>query len=172
MNGTARMTLDEQRHEQLLLSLRHTVADAALAFATVDERLANGNQTALESLAHLVFWHREYVAIAQALIAGRKPDLRSGTFTGLNLLAYREFAGQPLPALARCLITLQELLEAALRHLPDWEINFPVKQGGRYWSIDERVSAIEAHIRHHVLQFRRAARRSAACEHSHAEIRQ
>jgi hypothetical protein len=99
------------------------------------------------------------VAIAQALASGRQPELRSGTFVELNARAYQEFAGMPLPGLVRCLVTLQELLEAALRHLPDWEINFPVKQGGRYSSIDERLQEIESHIRRHVARLRHAARR-------------
>jgi hypothetical protein len=158
MMCVVQMVVDEQRHEQLISALRRTVANGALLLATADERLTDGNQTAHEVLAHLVFWHREYVAVAQALLARRQPDLRLGTFTELNALACQEFAGEPLPALARCLLTLQELLEAALRHLPDWEINFPVKQGGRYWSVEERVAAIEAHIRHHIMRLRRAAR--------------
>jgi hypothetical protein len=148
-----------QRSDEILITLRRTVLNAALLFATVDERLADGCQTAHEVLAHLVFWHREYVSIAQALASGRQPELRFGTIVELNARAYQEFAGMSLPALVRCLVTLQELLEAALRHLPDWEINFPVKQGGRYWSIDERLLAIESHIYRHVARLRHAARR-------------
>ena len=148
-----------QRSDEILIALRRTVLNAALFFATADEQLSDGCQTAHEVLAHLVFWHREYVAIAQALASGRQPELRSGAFAQLNARACQEFAGMPLPALARCLVTLQELLEAALRHLPDWEINFPVKQGGRYWSIDERLPTIESHIRRHVARLRHAVRR-------------
>jgi hypothetical protein len=151
-----------QRPDEILITLRRTVLNAALFFETTDEWLADGCQTAHEVLAHLVFWHREYVAIAQALASGRRPELRSGAFVELNARAYQEFADMPLPALARCLVMLQELLEAALRHLPDWEINFPVKQGGRYWSIGERLPTIESHIRRHVARLRHAARRRSA----------
>jgi hypothetical protein len=148
-----------QRSDEIHITLRRTVLSAALFFATADERLTDGCQTAHEVLAHLVFWHREYVAIAQALAGARQPELRSGTLVELNACACQEFAGMPLPALAHCLVTLQELLEAAVRHLPDWEINFPVKQGGRYWSIDERLPMIESHVRRHVAQLRHATRR-------------
>ena len=152
------MVQQYQRSDELLIALRRTVLSAALFSATSAEQLADGFQTAHEVLAHLVFWHREYVAIAQALASGRQPELRSGTIVELNARAYQEFAGMPLPALARCLVTLQELLEAALWHLPDWEINFPVQQGGRYCSIDERLLAIESHIHRHVARLRNAAR--------------
>jgi hypothetical protein len=148
--------------QQILGRLNRTVAEAAAYLAGADEGLCDGFQTAREVLSHLVFWHREYVAIAESLAMGRRPALKSGTFAALNAGATQEFQDESLPGLADRLLALEELLEAALQRLPDWQMNFPVKQGGFERSAAERVLAIESHIRYHVARLRRAARRGNA----------
>lgn len=145
--------------EETLSALDRTVGDAVVFFAQVDETLADGHQTAREVLSHLVFWHREYVAVARALTADRKPELKSGTFASLNALASQEFRDRSLPDLAERLAGLQRELDAALASLPDLGANFPVKRGGRYWSVEDRVPTIESHIRNHVRHLKRAAAR-------------
>ena len=70
--------------ERLLGKLANTVSGAALFLAEADESLNDGHQTAREVLSHILFWHREYVAIVQALLEGHPPDLRHGTFAALN----------------------------------------------------------------------------------------
>jgi hypothetical protein len=151
-----------EEHSKALRKLNRTVTRAADSLAKMDEDLFDGYQTAREVLSHLVFWHREYVTIVRALADGHEPFLREGTFAELNAAATDEFAGRSLPNLARQLVILQEGLEITLRRLPDWEMNFPVKRGGRYQSVAMRVDGIEAHINSHAKRLKRALRHGKA----------
>ena len=145
-------------HEPSLNELAQAVADAVALFASVDENLPDGEQTARTVLSHLVFWHREYVAIAEALAAGRAPVLLEGRFTQFYQQACREFASVPLPVLAMRLGEYQLRLDGALRAIPDWRAEFPIKQGGKCVAIEERVPGLAAHIRNHVVSLRKAQR--------------
>jgi hypothetical protein len=152
------MTDPSAARENLLASLDATIADAELFFARVPESLCEGRQSAREALAHLVFWHAEYVHIAEALADGRPYHLRRGTSNELNALAARQLRDEPMPVLARRLTYRQKKLAKQLSRIRDWSINFPVKEGGDYCSISVRVAEIEAHVRGHVGRLRRAAR--------------
>ena len=152
------MTNPFAAHESLLASLDATVADAELFFAGVPETLCDGRQSAREALAHLVFWHAEYVHIAEALADGRPYHLRQGTFNDLNALAARQLRDEPMPVLARRLTYRQKKLAKQLTRIRDWSTNFPVKEGGDYCSISVRIAEIESHIRGHLGRLRRAAR--------------
>lgn len=152
------MTNLSAARENLLASLDATVADAELFFAGIPETLCDGRQSAREALAHLVFWHAEYVHIAEALADGRPCHLRQGTFNELNALAARQLRDEPMPVLARRLTYRQKKLAKQLARIHDWSINFPVKEGGDYCSISVRLAEIEAHVRGHVCRLRRAAR--------------
>jgi hypothetical protein len=158
MSMVTRISIDEQ----LLTSLDETVIQAAQFFSGVDESLCDGHQTAREVLSHLVFWHQEYAAVIEALTDGRQPILRQGAFATLNAQATRAYQTVSLLDLARRLLSTQDRLDVALRRLPDWEMNFPVKEGGRFWSVTDRVVAIESHIRNHVARLRRVQRHSPA----------
>lgn len=142
-----------------LETLNRTVAKAAEFFCSADEKIADGYQTAREVISHLVFWHREYVVICQALADGRRPKLRTGVFREFNAMATLEFKNESLPVLARRFCQLQNKLDRTLQCLPDWEMNFPIKEGGHWWSVQERIPTIESHIRNHVARLRRAAKR-------------
>lgn len=144
-----------------LKSLVKTVAKAAEFFATVDDTLFDGYQTAREVLAHLVFWHREYVTIIQALNAGHKPQLRQGTFAELNAAAACESKQISMAHMSRQLVILQDSLETLLLDLPDWSITFPIKQGSRHRSVSQRVPAIESHITGHLKRMQRVKRLGA-----------
>lgn len=158
-NDEHMMNLEERcNREQILEKLNRTVAHATAFFRIVDESLFDGYQTARAVLSHLVFWHREYVAIVQALVNGRQPKLKKGSFDTLNARAVCEFSKTPFPALVCQFEQLQETLDETLRQLPDWEVDFPVKQGGRYWNVADRLCAIEAHICRHLNRLERAAR--------------
>jgi len=152
--------MTEQCRERKLATLDRTVMEAVRYFRSVDERLTDGNQTARDVLSHLVFWHREYVCVARALGEQRQPALRSGTFAELNRQASWEFRYYSMRELAEKLECLQEQLVAALCALPDWTVNFPVKEGGRTWSVEERVPTIESHIRNHVSRLKKAVRQA------------
>jgi hypothetical protein len=142
----------------ILRALNRTVADAVDFFMQVDETIFNGYQTARQVLSHLVFWHREYVMIIQAISCGHQPALRQGSFADLNVAANQEFGHLPLPVLAKELADLQFALDTVLRSLSNWEASFPVKRGVRSKSIRERLPMIESHIRHHVDRLKRAIR--------------
>jgi hypothetical protein len=156
------MVITSQVDEQLLTKLDETVAQAAQFFSGVDETLCDGHQTAREVLSHLVFWHQEYAAIIESLAGGRQPVLRRGAFADLNAQATRTYQTVSLRDLAHRLLSTQDRLDVALRRLPDWSMNFPVKEGGRFWSVSDRVAAIESHIRNHVYRLRRIQRHSPA----------
>jgi hypothetical protein len=142
--------------EETLDALDRTVAEAAGFFTHADESLADGCQTARDVISHLVFWHREYVASARAMAAGRPPKLRRGVSREMNAQATHEFAHESLPSLAQHLAALQRKLDKALRRLPDLNADFPIKEGGRYWSVEDRVPVIESHIRNHVKRLKQA----------------
>jgi hypothetical protein len=144
--------------ECAIRALDEALADAVGYLTDADPDLDGGHQTAREVLCHFVFWHREYVTIAQALLDGRELPLREGTYAQLNAEATREFAGQTMNELACSLLALQETLRQHLLRLSDWSIDFPVKQDSRQKGVTERVSAIESHLRDHVRRLRRAGR--------------
>ena len=150
------------QHELSLRELGQVVADAVCFFARVDQNLPDGEQTARTVLSHLVFWHREYVAIAEALAEGNSPTLLQGRFTAFYQQACREFASVPMPVLAMRLGEYQLRLDRALRAIPDWNAEFPIKQGGKFTSVEERVPSLAAHIRNHVISLRKAQRHALA----------
>jgi hypothetical protein len=153
--------MDEQigeGFEDSLDELNRAVAAAVAFFSEVDEGLKDGEQTARQALAHIVFWHREYGRIARAMAEGPAPALRSGTYYSLNEVAYEEFAATPLADLAHRLSLCQRELDAALRALPDVTTPIPLKEGGRAWPADALVLSVTSHINGHVRRLKRASR--------------
>lgn len=148
--------------QPILDRLNQTVREAAAFFSTADEGLYDGHQTARQVLSHLVFWHREYVQVLRALLRGREPALQNGSFASLNALAAYELRHETLPDLAERLTELQAQLDGLVRELPDWTADFPVKRGGRHWSIEARLDTIESHVRNHLTALQRAARHGSA----------
>jgi hypothetical protein len=143
--------------ERMLARLDRAVMDAVTFFCDADESLSDGSQTAREVLSHLVFWHREYVGIANALVEGHQPTLKSNTIAQLNAQAHEEFASYSMPELAEYLVCLHEELVTLLQKLLDWRMDLPIKAGGRWWSVENRIPAIGAHIHIHVMRLKRAA---------------
>lgn len=144
--------------DRALAALDEALDEAASYLTDVDPELDGGHQTARDVLCHLVFWHREYVAISRALLEGQEPPLKEGTFAELNAQATDEFAGQSMDDLSHSLLALQEPLRKQLLAMPDWSIDFPVKRGSRPKNVAERVLAIEGHVRGHIRRLRRAGR--------------
>lgn len=143
-------------HEDILESFHRTIADAAAYLCCVDEKLTDGHQSAHGVLAQMVFWHEEYLRILHAIAAGEQPNLHSGTYEVINLIARQKYANETMPILAHQLTIIHKQLEDALRALPDWSINFPVKQDSGYCSIAERIRLIDAHIFNRVTLLKRA----------------
>lgn len=144
--------------ERALDALDDAVVDAAAYLTEVDPGLYEGHQSAREVLCHFVFWHREYVAITRAMLANRPPPLRRATYAQLNTEATKKFSEQSMTDLASSLLALQKTLSAQLQALPDWSVNFPVKEGARFKSVAERILLIESHLRGHMRRLRRAER--------------
>jgi hypothetical protein len=149
------MTTNETIHEEVLDRLNRTVIEAAAFFAGADESLFDGRHTAHGVLAQLVFWHEQYVSVAGALIQGRVPILKAGSFERLNQMARSNFAGDSMTMLAYDLSCLQKEFDALVRQLPDWSISFPIKSDSELCPLSERLVEIEQHIRQHVQRLKR-----------------
>lgn len=150
------MTSQTPNREELLEALNRTVADAAAYLCCVDETLSDGHQTARGVLAQMVYWHEQYLAIARAICEGRSPELRQGTYDSINAIARQKYASEPQPFLAHRLSAVQQELDACLRSIPDWSVNFPVKHDSGFCTVGERVRLIEEHIRNRVTILKRA----------------
>ena len=150
------MKCDAQR-EPLLLALDRTVADAVDFFRRADPDLRDGGQSAREALSHLVFWHCAYVGTAWALATGRTPPLFTGKFHELNALATQRFECDTMDCLCDMLAHRQKQLARALRRLPNWDVDFPIKEESVPVPVWHRLHQVEAHIRAHVTRLKRAA---------------
>jgi len=143
-------------HEEILDHLNRTVLDAAAFFATAEESLFDGHQSAHGVLSQLVFWHEQYVAVVQALLDKRMPQLKAGSFGRLNQVARSHYSSDSMTMLAYDLSCLQKEFDAILRRLPDWSINFPIKNDSPPCPLNERLLEIDTHIRQHVLRLKRS----------------
>jgi hypothetical protein len=150
------MTQNVNLHEALD-RLNKTVIDAAAFFASADESLSDGRHTAHGVLAQLVFWHEQYVETARALLEHRDPPLKAGSFARLNQVARSNFSSDSMTMLAYDLSCLEKQFDGIVRELPDWSINFPIKNDGEPCSLNERLIEIEQHVRHHIQQLKRNA---------------
>ena len=148
--------------EQLLSDLGDNISAAANFFMNVDENLFDGHQTAREVLSHLVFWHQEYCDISQALLLGEKPMLLAGSLALLNEQATCKLQKKDMVELALCLAEQQNTLELNLRHLEDWDVNFPFKKGCRRIDVAGRICSINIHLHHHLVRQERADHRGEA----------
>jgi hypothetical protein len=151
------MNARENLHEAVLDRLNGTVIEAAAYLATADEKLSDGRQTAHGVLAQLVFWHEQYVKTARALLGGRTPELKSGSFERLNQAARTKYASDSMTMLAYDLSSLQKEFDTLVRQLPDWSIDFPIKQDSTPCTLMLRLEEIESHIRQHVLRLKKSS---------------
>jgi hypothetical protein len=140
-------------------ALTNSVNAAAAYFDSLDENLRAGEQTVRQVVAHIVFWHREYVAVMGAIARGRQPILCAGKFYQLNQLAYREFQNVPLPILTKRLIRLQSDLGSVAVNVPNRH-KFAFKAGSKPQPITYWLPRIQAHIDGHVARLRQAEKRN------------
>jgi len=148
--------------DALLQALDRSVTNITGFLVQVDDDFCDGYQTAREVLSHLLFWHREYVMITNALVNGSYPHLRQNTFVALNARATREFRSMSMQALCQDFLNLQRALAGNLRRLPDWDVGFPVKKRCRQVSATERVQLILDHIDSHLARLENAQRHGEA----------
>jgi hypothetical protein len=147
----------ERTHDEILERLNRTVIEAAAFFASANESLFDGQHTAHGVLSQLVFWHEQYVAIAGALLQGRAPSLKAGSFERLNQIARSTFSSDSMTMLAYDLSCLQKEFDALIRQLPDWSVSFPIKNDSTPCSLNDRLVEIEQHVRQHVLRLKRSS---------------
>lgn len=123
-----------------------------------DEHTRDGEQTARDVIAHLVFWHRQYTRAAAALAVHRTPRPFSGKFRDWNARAAEMFACEPLPEFAQRLVRSQHQLHDALERVPNWRVNFTLKVGSAGCSVSGWVPRIHSHLAGHLTRLRRAER--------------
>lgn len=152
------MTLREQTREQILEVLNRTVADVAAFFATSSPILSDGRHTAHGILAQMVFWHERHVEVARALAGGYEPNLIGGTIEALNAAARHRYARESMVMLAQNLSALQSELDGLLRQLPDWSVNYPLKNDSGFCNVEERVLLLEENLHNRLTLMKRAAR--------------
>jgi hypothetical protein len=145
------------RQTRALAVLCEAVERAAGYFSKVNPDLFDGYQTAHDVLAHLVFWQCEHVRVLDALLEGDSPDLRDESLAALNASACQEFSSTTMESMVMRLVNQHAELDTRLRRLPDWDIDYPIKEGGRPSTVADRVYALAAHINNHVAQLKRAA---------------
>ena len=142
--------------EPPLAALDHSVASAVAFFRQIDEELSDGHETAREVLSHLVYWHNANVGIAWALVTHRVPPFFTGRYIDLNAKATDALRSESIDALCHMFAHRQRQLVRALRRLPDWGIEFPVKDGCLTVSAARHLHDTDAHIRGHIMRLKRA----------------
>ncbi len=150
------------KQNELLQDLDLSVKQIVDFLVQVDEDFYDGFLTAREILSHLIFWHREYVAITDALGNKRIPHLRQSTFIALNARATREFRSKSMQTLCQDFLNLQIALVVNLQRLPDWDVEFPVKKGCRRVNVTERLQLIQEHVDGHYARLESAQRHGEA----------
>lgn len=144
--------------EQVFAHMQCTAADAAMLFRNIDEQTDDGFQAARQVLAHLVFWHREYVKIARSALNGKPPELRHGTYSSLNALAHQEFRDRSMSNLTDQFMTLQSELIEISEALQSRRVKLPFKEGGQVLNLEDWLRRIQAHVLGHVRRFHRVER--------------
>ncbi len=139
----------------LLEQLDRSVASAAALLGTADRASGEGEDSPHGTLAQLVFWHEQYVAIARSLALSLEPELLNGTFGELNARARQAHRTESLVLLASRYRDLQQQFRATLEAIQDWSQNFPIKANFTNATVEERVVEITAHIDRHVARFQR-----------------
>ncbi len=146
-----------ERRQQALDALDKASRRAEKLFTTVDPGLFDGYQTAHDVLANLVFWQCEHINVVSALLDKRQPKLKEGTFAALNAEACACRQAESMSALLDCFQAQREELAGLLTRIADWQVDYPIKQGGRPASVEDRVFALAANIENHCATLRRAA---------------
>ncbi len=102
-----------------------------------------------EVLAHLVFWHEQYVTQLQARLSGVPFLAPSGRFRELNDRAVADARHRSIPAqLARFRAANRRLLQlAAEPRAPT--VGIQIKADSKVWPLAELLPRVAAHIQRH-----------------------
>lgn len=143
--------------QQALQALQKAGRRAVQYFARMDPDLFDGSRTAHDALVSLVFWQCEHLSVLRAMLANTPPVLKDGTFAALNGAACECQQTTPMDELLVQFSDQQIALEKLLCQLDDWQRAFPIKEGGRPNTVEDRVFALAASIENQVAMLRKAA---------------
>jgi len=102
-----------------------------------------------EVLAHLVFHHQGYVAMAEAIAQGKPLIPPKGRFRDINAYAVDKSRGVDTAELVEQFRQVNHRLVALYQSSDPEAVSFRIKQDSKLFSLTELVPAAEAHIRNH-----------------------
>jgi len=102
-----------------------------------------------EILAHLVYWHEQYIAQIKAILSGRKYPAPCGRFADMNSEAAAKFQKFPITKLTGRFRNANRHLCRLARGQNARRIAFSIKQGSKRWRLPDLIPAVEAHVRNH-----------------------
>ncbi|HEY5119214.1 MAG TPA: ClbS/DfsB family four-helix bundle protein [Anaerolineales bacterium] len=109
-----------------------------------------------EILAHLVYWHEQYITQSKAILSGRQFPTPSGRFAEMNSKAAAKFQNFSIAKLTgRFRNANRRLCRLAREHDPR-KIAFSIKQGSKRWRLSDLIPAVEAHVRNHLRALKKA----------------
>jgi hypothetical protein len=103
-----------------------------------------------ETLAHLIYWHEQYIAQSKAILSGRQYPALSGRFADMNSMAAAKFRKVPIAKLSGRFRNANRRLCRLAREPSARKIAFSIKQGSKRWRLTDLIPAVEAHIRNHL----------------------
>jgi hypothetical protein len=107
-------------------------------------------------LSHLVFWHETYVRQAEAQLTGKGWLLPEGTFNELNAQAVASLATVGVPTLLARLRAANKRLCTLVRQPKASVVKIQLKADSKAWPLGEFLVMVEAHIRRHGEELRKA----------------
>ncbi|MGD0174465.1 MAG: ClbS/DfsB family four-helix bundle protein [Anaerolineales bacterium] len=111
-----------------------------------------------EILAHLVYWHEQYIAQSKAILSGRKYPAPSGRFADMNSMAAAKFQKIPIAKLTGRFRNANRRLCGLAREHDPRKIVFSIKQGSKRWRLTDLIPAVEVHIRNHLRALKKASK--------------
>jgi hypothetical protein len=111
-----------------------------------------------EILAHLVYWHEQYIAQGKAILSGRKYPAPRGRFADMNSIAAAKFQKTPIVKLTARFRNANRRLCRLARGSSARKIAFSIKQGSKRWRLPDLIPAVEAHVRNHLRALKKVSK--------------
>jgi hypothetical protein len=111
-----------------------------------------------EILAHLVYWHEQYIAQSKAILSGSQYPAPSGRFIDINAKAAAKFQKFPIAKLTVRFRNANRRLCRLARGPSARKIAFSIKQGSKRWRLTDLIPAVEAHVRNHLRALKKASK--------------
>jgi hypothetical protein len=140
----------------LLQRLRETAAQLIAFFqnpSAADTRV-NELWTAQDVLAHLTFWHESFARNVSDLTHGKKPAPLKGRLMDLNQGGVDGMRAESLEAVLGRFQKAQQIIEENI--LDPRLALIPYRKGSRDYTPEEHLEIVEAHIRQHFSDARKA----------------